>query len=644
MKELNKSGSKNRFKFASLKQRKESLKIKSFTLEKEDLWFKAEFERLMDLDLSSGYTRVAKLIKNWVHSLETLLYFKNEITKALMWGLKDIVASYVGLEAFESDENELELTGKENVRESTISIVSLVTALVKDLQGEIYSEMLEFLSLLVKIAAHTTNTEDIKAIFESFDAIFKVHSKNLRQDIVSVLTIFDELFTKGDEYLLQWGGQVLGQLLRKASTDLVFEYYLLKIQGNCVTIHEELVEDESSEDEEIESLEETTHSKELKLRISWEKSAAMIFFQAFKQVDNGFYSQTEKIFTKMLHYYASPDKIAEFQKMNSQLVPKVEQMLEYLAVLMGHHGSAATLAPMFTILIDFYRKTKSVTAILLISVWTGLRKGSRIQGTIFVILDREQLLKFIILINDDMNSSSQIANERFLFLFMSFAAHANATELLSAHRIFQQVPMDSYQFAFFDMFYSAQPSLTGLYKQHPIDGLMGYCYVAQMIERGLKLELGPHSKFCQDFEKSLAQESYISLAIIASAPSYDINFESLWNLADKVFESKDSALLGKYLQVLVSKANSKNISQLQSIYEQVVNLLKRERASLGYLKGAKEYIAFLAANGNLQITKFEDILEIVGESMGSLYSDIRLQTVQILLQFLPPTSSDIRKV
>jgi hypothetical protein len=151
-----------------------------------------------------------------------------------------------------------------------------------------------------------------------------------------------------------------------------------------------------------------------------EKSVSLLFFEMMKNGD-GFHSKTGTLLQMILD--SSVSVVADCHR-------RIELILEYLFVLMGHHGSANSLKEYWIILFDYYakldkQKDKDIVT-KLVYVWATLRKSTRIS-------DRPLLQQFIV------NSLSESTDWNTMRLACVFLEEATFSEWVSARQIIDKI-------------------------------------------------------------------------------------------------------------------------------------------------------------------------------------------------------------
>jgi hypothetical protein len=374
-KQLNTKGGKNTFKFLSFNDQIQNIKINTLTLSDYDCFFLHEYELLLDLELSVNYREFVGKISNLVGSLNEILYYKNEIFQLMV----------------------------EYIKKSPI-IIKLVSAICRDLQGEIVEN---FMILLPEIVDLIPNLDaiNLQIYIENIAIIFKVLSKHL--DCKSVFDVMKPLFGSL-LHIRVFTSQSFSFLLRKAKAleqDIIFEHMITSLNSKNPFLSNEIldgnndvlddVNDNDMVDETILDdvnnndmldgiLDDDDNNDMLDDGILYEKiqknsivnddyckGIALIFYETLKQLNNQFYSKSSILFERILRI--------SFNNINHN----TENLLHNLFILLGHYGTADSMQDLIKACISF--KDKSIK---FISIWVGLRNGNRIKS--MLILTRSQ--------------------------------------------------------------------------------------------------------------------------------------------------------------------------------------------------------------------------------------------------------------
>ena len=178
---------KHNFKFQSKRQQLANLQVNLSFERDEESFFVEEINELRDLDLTLKMTDLLSNLKEYSKSLETVLFYKNNI--------EDLLLGALGKASIDTTNLAVESTEITTVNDELVvpNVMRLVKAFCKDLDKEVYPFLLKALPFISR-AIPKLEVEFIQMWFESLLTIFKLFSKQLTLDYELVLTSFKTVF------------------------------------------------------------------------------------------------------------------------------------------------------------------------------------------------------------------------------------------------------------------------------------------------------------------------------------------------------------------------------------------------------------------------------------------------------------------
>ncbi|KAH6600372.1 hypothetical protein BASA50_002383 [Batrachochytrium salamandrivorans] len=348
VKQLNVSGGTNRFKFQSFNDRIRHIKIEAIHRvvkvsdadEDVESFFKDTLLQMVDLNCTTHFTQFQRDINQYAGSLMQILYHKERIV--------EIIVEHLA------------------IRDSLAiqPILSLVTALAKDLQEEFYPHFPTVFISIISLVKASTHPDVLEAVFNNVAFLFRYLSKKLLPDIEATFSLMIPVLRHPKLYVRSFAAESFGFLLRKIKENdrqvVVFSFIMDTLLENNLREYLE--------------------------------SVSLVFFETVKQVHGVFYSKASMIFHNII-------SIALDQADNHSNDIGV-RMAEKFMVLVGHYGSKESMPDMWTSIVKIVlslvdnlplqKFAKLNHCMTLFEVWIGLRRGSRINDypTLFSVFDR----------------------------------------------------------------------------------------------------------------------------------------------------------------------------------------------------------------------------------------------------------------
>ncbi|KAJ3260764.1 U3 snoRNP protein [Boothiomyces macroporosus] len=665
VKQLNKHGS-NRFKFQSFNDRIKDVKINIHKVQKQEeteSFFMSEYDKYLELNLTNEYREYQQQIRSISRSLVEILYHKDQIV--------EISIQYLD-------------------HESCIEpILSLLIALIQDLQSEVYGSIPPVLTKIVSIINYKTPPEILDVIFTSISTIFKYLQTQLTEDLDKIFDIFMPLFRNEKLHIRLFASEAFGFILRKSKQPSSIYQYILGTLDNEMDI------DEIPQGEDSEPVKHNVYIE----------SVAMVFFETLK-VNQQFYSRSPLIIQALI-------------EVSFKSIQTTKPVLEKLFILIGHFGSKETMTDfwltIYKILDELIRneKTQELSVIIdLLTIWTGLRKGTRIANY-KELLDRIQLVNDYTLAKYSDKETFSMQNDLVrggLKLFAVFLLSSPLPETLASKKLLDRVSgvkntrlsIEFYNFLL-DKSYqyfgrlllpdilrmiqdnwdhdckSCITFLSCLFEHHEIRTILHTTTHSLIASNGLiKNSVIPGLVIKKlesvHFSNSISEDEIENVGTIYSCLSalsyFEFEFAEYFRIVTsliikllKIIEKGDDSqydadiLQGERMQVLQSlvghlvtkvgdfSVKTRNVESLKDFLPTVLKMLPKCASNVGYLKGMfsvyealKPIYPELLDSGCL-----DSILVTLKSNIASFDSNIRLETMKILALFTAaevlPTSS-----
>ncbi|KAJ8331227.1 U3 snoRNP protein [Batrachochytrium dendrobatidis] len=337
VKQLNVSGGTNRFKFQSFNDRIKNIKINSIhrvikvsdASEDVESFFQDTLTQMSDLNCTTHFTLFQHDISKYTGSLMQILYHKECIVQAF--------------------EKHLAVPKSQAIQ----PILSLVTALAKDLQEEFYPHFPVVFQSIVLLVKSSTHPEVLEAVFNNIAFLFKYLSKELLVDLEATYSLFIPVLEHPKLYVRSFAAESFGFLLRKIKEEdkriKVFTFIMETLLTNNLNEYLE--------------------------------SVSLVYFETVKQVQGSFCSKSPQIFQNIVTIALDQNE----KHGNSAGL----RMCKKLMALMGHYGSKESMSDLWKIMINTVDTFSNAStseqvsrlnqSLVLISQWIGLRRGSRIN-------------------------------------------------------------------------------------------------------------------------------------------------------------------------------------------------------------------------------------------------------------------------
>ncbi|KAJ3273507.1 U3 snoRNP protein [Terramyces sp. JEL0728] len=560
--------------FQSFNDRIKDVKINIHKIhkhEESESFFMSEYDKYLELNLTNEYREYQQRIRGISRSLVEILYHKDQIAE--------------------------------------ISI-ELIIALVQDLQGEVYSSIPPILQKIISVIDYKTPPEILDVIFTSISTIFKFLQSQLSEDLDKIFDLFVPLFRNTKLYIRLFASEALGFLLRKCKEPRSIYQYILGTLDNEMDIDEaEIKEDDA------------TATETFKPSV-YTESIALLFFETLK-VNQQFYSRGYLVIQTLFDVC--------FKSLQT-----TKPVLEKLFILMGHFGTKETLSDFWQ---TIYKVLDSVleneqqqelnTIIDLLTIWTGLRKGTRITNY-KELLDRIQNINEYTLGQYDLARGS-------LKLFAVFLLTCPLPETLASKNLMEKIA--------------------------------GLANDSEQVGQRLQVLYHftfEHSCISEDEIKNVGSIVTCLSALAYFEFDYSEYINIVTNLINKLFniikhgddsEYETEILQGDRMQVLQSlvghlavecsgvSTRTNNQTSLKDILPSLLEMLPKCASNVGYLKGIYAvYDSLKPKYPSLVDSKsLDEILVILKPNISSFDTNIRLETMKILALFTAaevlPTSS-----
>ncbi|KAI8994575.1 armadillo-type protein [Pilobolus umbonatus] len=339
--ELNTTQGSNRFKYQNFKTRVERIKVdivrRSGIIDDEpDEHGSFFYEALLgwkDLNMTTHFKEFAREITPLVKSLPSIIHHKDTIV--------DILEKHLKVK------DSLALDG----------LLDLVTKLAKDLEGEFYPYYPRLLSCIIPLVYH----QDIKLLENVFNCIaylFKFLSRQILPDLKSTFYLLSKLLGEDNQtkpYIRHFTAEAFAFLLRKTRGEDL---------SKIITVILDSLKADPSE--------------------QYEEGLAMLFFEAFRQIDHHVHSRGIPIYKELLAQAYKEDVSAE-----ELPTTPVQKLLMKTTLLTLHHTFRQYYTPIIDLLLNDVKdqlKTGSVDEkilsiqVSLLTMFVTVRKASRVEN------------------------------------------------------------------------------------------------------------------------------------------------------------------------------------------------------------------------------------------------------------------------
>lgn len=584
----------NRFKFKSKQEILNSLSLTNSFTDIRDSFLVNDIQELRDLDLTTGMRQLLKQLEPFCHSLETILFYKNEIESVLLVSMgilerspnddeSSIILESSGV--LESSENTTE-TQRDN--KVVPNAIQLITSYCQDLQLDAYPFIWLVFPHLAGIIRNLP-VESVQIYFEALQKLFKVFSKSLVTDYKRLLLSLEGLFEKDFQFLI---AKTLAILTRKLN----------------------------SFDEVFDTLRPT--------------DASLVISEAFK-VTGEFHSLSSKWIAMMVEKDYDLDTC------------------ETVFNILGHYGNPKNMHELFLHLYSLYPvldepKRKRLfllnRALFLLNVWVGLRSGDRLQ-------DKQQLLVFI---RD--NFALDYDWLRLLATSMLSCTNYELSILHSILRLLKTTEKSFVLYEFVlqgnPTLYWKSLFIDSL--ELALD-LQNYKFIFRVINYGILVELIPHQyrsnsglNISKQHTQSLLKAIDVCelkdlLCLVNVVMIFDIQpvyiMENLHKYLEIPCVEENFPIIGTVLECCAIRENQ----NLQKLYTtSIERYLKFGYQNVNILRGFNRLVSVMPKE-HLKLKQLIEVYKILEFNCGSFNPDIRRFTFDILTKYeqpqVPPWSS-----
>jgi hypothetical protein len=524
----------------------------------------------------------------------------------------------------------------EHLHQDPEPVLQLLVALSQDLLDEFYPLFDQVLRKIVQLVLSKPTPEILERTFQSMTYMIQNLNRWITEDTFKVINSLEELLNHEQIYICKLTATCVSPLLRKMTRPLCE-----KILGSSIC----------------------------------EKSVSLMFFEMLKNAD-GFHSKTPTLLEMVIDTSFS---VIEDCNMC------IETMLEYLFVLMGHHGTANSLREYWILLFGYYRKYENQKEkeiiIKLVYIWTTLRKSTRISdrqllhqfisesldesvnrntmrvACVFLeeaafpewVASRQIVEKILQVMSDSLKSNHEIAISFFSylipsghfgqFLFSRCIEFCNQNWSMQTLRLLADIVQHP---GYRDFFKLAQSSV----KEGQL--LRGSNIVADLTSRLHAVDFTS-----ADQEEFTNTVGFVHLAV-ETLNQFMFPYSQGREIIDSLYEKMRllvnvrsaihtlavegdrslmiQGLMGILLKFFVSIAKSNNrVDELEGFWDKSIELLSSCKENLGFLSTYFNFVETLPNQANAK--EFPRVFGILKENIGSYSSRVRIQSLKVLQLF-----------